>query len=193
MNSEVIEGPIRLLFLYGKVFFLSSTLIYQPTLITVSSNTNIMKIKFFLKMRYDLRAHRITFNLWRGCVAFVFSDFLILWQTWLTFLWITSDLFLKIKELWLSIFLLIMMLMVAFGIKSTLEDHKYKKYKNCTGPLKRRISFFMHLYNDVQSLYIIIRFWNCDSLIYIYGISLLKKNAFFLLYKFCIIIMSFIL
>ena len=49
----------------------------------------LWKYFFFLKMKYDLMSHRTTFKLWRGCVTFLLSDYLILWQPWLTFLWTT--------------------------------------------------------------------------------------------------------
>ena len=41
----------------------------------------------FLYMDYDLRSYRTTFRLIRGCVAFLLSNCMILWQPWLTFLW----------------------------------------------------------------------------------------------------------
>ena len=45
----------------------------------ILASTNIVKLQIFLKIKYDLRSHRTTFMLWRGCEAFLlFSDFLFL-------------------------------------------------------------------------------------------------------------------
>ena len=49
--------------------------IYQPILIKIASNTNIMKKLIFLKMKFDFRSHRTTFMLWLGCLAFFFQIF----------------------------------------------------------------------------------------------------------------------
>ena len=46
-------------------------------------------MQIFFKMKYDLRSHRIPFMTWRGCVAFLLSDFRIVYHSWLTFLWTT--------------------------------------------------------------------------------------------------------
>ena len=51
-----------------------------------------MKHHIGTRVMFYIRSHRTTLMLWRGCVAFLISDYLILWQSWLTFL----------KQPWLS-------------------------------------------------------------------------------------------
>ena len=52
--------------------------ISKPIFINFLTNTIIMKMLFFLKMKYDLSSNKTTLMIWRGCVAFLILDFQIL-------------------------------------------------------------------------------------------------------------------
>ena len=82
MTSKVIQGHIRSIFLK---FFLG-----------ICRDTSYIKMKTFLKIKYVLRwSHMTTLIIWICCLAFLLSDYLILWQPWLTFLGTTFVLVLK--------------------------------------------------------------------------------------------------
>ena len=66
-------------------FFLCSTFVFEPIwikflwmlILRIYKYTNIMKMQYFLKIKFDFRSYRTTFMLWRVCVAFLILDFQI--------------------------------------------------------------------------------------------------------------------
>ena len=96
MTSKVIQGHKRWHFYSKKYLFKlyqtwDECLHYKDT-IFMKGHIRLIYSFFFTfiyQLKYELRSHVTTFMLWRGCMAFLLSDFLILWQPILTFLWTT--------------------------------------------------------------------------------------------------------
>ena len=59
MTSKIIKGHIRSV-------KLNSFIHVSTDFDKISLNSNVMKIKFFLKIKYDIRSHRTTFMLMKG-------------------------------------------------------------------------------------------------------------------------------